>query len=67
MNGKIAKRLRKIVKALELAPKTTYGVVGAKRQIKLDDGTLFDKPLTVVMEACQRKAYKTAKRLYVRG
>lgn len=64
MNGKSAKRLRKIAKALELNPETKYGVIGKQHYIEKPDGEKFFLPQTKAMDVCQRKAYKVAKQTY---
>lgn len=74
MRGKTAKRLRKIARALELNPNTTYAPGGKLRHgpaIRVDDpetgprmvaGPPIRRP--AVLQECERRAYQEAKKIY---
>jgi hypothetical protein len=62
MNGKLAKKLRKIARGIELDAKTSYAPsapVGVRRCEKLGSLPPF------VMVKCARRAYKEAKKIYL--
>jgi hypothetical protein len=61
MNGRTAKALRKIARALELAPKSSYVPGGKLRRTAA--GAPIRRPAMIVDE-CFRRAYLEAKRLY---
>lgn len=56
MRGHTAKRLRRVARSLQLAPRTEYLSVGSR-----DDGITC----TRVMRICFRRAYKDAKMIYM--
>lgn len=69
MNGKQAKRLRKIARELKLDPETKYAPVGEirHREAYKDhrreySGGIMRRPFA--MTACERRAYIEAKAIY---
>jgi hypothetical protein len=75
LNGKVAKRLRKIAKALKLDPATSYAPVGELRRLperryvdkfsgeeKVLPGGVLRRPFA--MKACERRAIQEAKSIY---
>lgn len=75
MNGRTAKRLRRLVRELKLDPETKYAPVGVLR--RLPERTYVDRasgdtkvlPAGVLrrpfaLAACERRAYQEAKALY---
>ena len=60
MNGRIAKKLRKIALGLKLPPVTSYELSGTPSFCR--DGTQKRRPLA--LKACWRRAYLEAKALY---
>jgi len=75
MNGRIAKRLRKVARELKLDPKTDYAPVGELQHLperryvdkftgeqKVLPGGVLRRPFA--MKACERRAYQEAKAIY---
>jgi hypothetical protein len=70
MNGRVAKRLRKIAKELRLNPQTAYAPGGKLRRRPsyrdaeglLQQGAPIPRPGTLV--ECFRRAYREAKKIY---
>ena len=60
MNGKQARRLRKVAAALKLDPNTGYAFAGPTRDA---NGRPVRRP--IVMGPCRRRAQQEAKKLYL--
>lgn len=76
MNGKTAKRLRRIARELELPAENSYAPFGELRRLpertyvdrrdgktKTIPGGVLRRPFA--LKACERKAYQEAKNLYI--
>lgn len=69
MNGKMAKRLRKIARGLKLPEANSYASVGPEVYVEARNDnkrsyTAGIKRRPLALNACERRAYKEAKCLY---
>lgn len=69
MNGKQAKKLRKIARGLKLPAPNSYAPVGREEYVEARNDnkrsyTAGIKRRPVALQACERRAYKEAKSLY---
>ena len=78
MNGRTAKKLRRLARALKLDPETKYAPVGEIRHLperryvdkftgeeKVLPGGVLRRPFAMI--ACERRAYQEAKLIYLEG
>jgi hypothetical protein len=63
MNGKAAKRLRRIARELKLSPVSSLAPVGARRTVEIDDKE-YEIRRPLALQPCFKRAYREAKKLY---
>lgn len=69
MNGKVAKKLRRITRELKLGPENKYAFVGEirHREAIKDHGRSYTAgivPRPLALQVCERRAYQEAKAIY---